>query len=63
MDFVLIFQKDLLKRKPVMLNGNNCDVEAWGNYDASRVAIWKRYYDTLQLKSPGILFYTGTFCR
>ncbi|MEO7983236.1 MAG: alpha-amylase family glycosyl hydrolase [Bacteroidota bacterium] len=22
-------------------------------YDASRVAIWKRYYDTLQLKSPG----------
>ncbi len=22
-------------------------------YDASRVAIWKRYYDTMQLKSPG----------
>jgi 1,4-alpha-glucan branching enzyme len=34
-------------------NGNNCNVGAWGNYDASRVAIWKRYYDTLQLKSPG----------
>jgi 1,4-alpha-glucan branching enzyme len=34
-------------------NGNNCDVNAWGNYDATRVAIWKRYYDTLQLKSPG----------
>ena len=33
--------------------GNNCDVNAWGNYDSSRVAIWKRYYDTLQLKSPG----------
>jgi 1,4-alpha-glucan branching enzyme len=33
-------------------NGNNCDVNAWGAYDASRVAIWKRYYDTLQLKSP-----------
>lgn len=35
----------------------NCDtgpeVNNWGNYDASRVAIWKRYYDTLQLKSPG----------
>ena len=34
-------------------NGNNCNVNSWGNYDASRVAIWKRYYDTLQLKSPG----------
>lgn len=34
-------------------NGNNCNVGAWGNYDASRVAIWKRYYDTLQLKSAG----------
>jgi hypothetical protein len=28
-------------------------VNAWGAYDASRIAIWKRYYDTLQLKSPG----------
>lgn len=34
-------------------NGNNCNVAAWGAYDSSRVAIWKRYYDTLQLKSPG----------
>ena len=34
-------------------NGNNCNVNAWGAYDASRIAIWKRYYDTLQLKSPG----------
>jgi 1,4-alpha-glucan branching enzyme len=34
-------------------NGGNCNVGAWGNYDASRVAIWKRYYDTLQLKSSG----------
>jgi 1,4-alpha-glucan branching enzyme len=34
-------------------NGNNCNVNTWGNYDATRVAIWKRYYDTLQLKSPG----------
>ncbi|MEP7165283.1 MAG: alpha-amylase family glycosyl hydrolase [Ferruginibacter sp.] len=33
--------------------GANCNVGAWGNYDASRVAIWKRYYDTLQLKSAG----------
>ncbi|MEX1203142.1 MAG: alpha-amylase family glycosyl hydrolase [Ferruginibacter sp.] len=34
-------------------NGNNCNINNWGNYDASRIAIWKRYYDTLQLKSPG----------
>lgn len=34
-------------------NGGNCNVDSWSNYDASRVAIWKRYYDTLQLKSPG----------
>jgi 1,4-alpha-glucan branching enzyme len=33
--------------------GNNCNVAAWSAYDASRIAIWKRYYDTLQLKSPG----------
>lgn len=29
------------------------DVAAWGRYDATRVAIWKRYYDTLQAKSSG----------
>jgi 1,4-alpha-glucan branching enzyme len=34
-------------------NGGNCDVNAMGNYDASRVAIWKRYYDTVQNKSNG----------
>lgn len=34
-------------------NGGNCNVDAWSAYDASRVAIWKAYYDTLQLKSPG----------
>jgi 1,4-alpha-glucan branching enzyme len=28
------------------------DVTTWGHYDADRVAIWKQYYDTLQLKSP-----------
>ena len=31
-------------------------------YDASRVAIWKRYYDTCQLKSPGSYVYTRTLC-
>lgn len=33
--------------------GNNCDVNAWGNYDSSRVKIWKGYYDTIQAKAPG----------
>ena len=31
---------------------NPTDVSAWGNYDASRVAIWKRIYDTMQVVSP-----------
>jgi 1,4-alpha-glucan branching enzyme len=34
-------------------NGGNCDVNGWSAYDASRVAIWKAYYDTLQQKAPG----------
>ncbi len=29
------------------------DYNAWGAYDASRIAIWKGYYDTIQAKSPG----------
>jgi len=32
---------------------SGADVNLWGQYDASRIAIWKRYYDTMQLKSPG----------
>ncbi|HWJ89466.1 MAG TPA: alpha-amylase family glycosyl hydrolase, partial [Flavisolibacter sp.] len=32
-------------------NGGNCNVNAWSNYDASRVAIWKGYYDSVQNKS------------
>lgn len=34
-------------------NGNNCNVSAWSAYDASRIAIWKGYYDTVQNKSSG----------
>jgi 1,4-alpha-glucan branching enzyme len=34
-------------------NGGNCNVGAMGNYDASRVAIWKRYFDSVQNKSNG----------
>ncbi len=32
-------------------NGSNCNEGAMAAYDASRVAIWKAYYDTLLLKS------------
>jgi Alpha amylase, catalytic domain len=33
--------------------GNNCNVGAWGNYDAGRVAIWDTIYDQMQVASPG----------
>jgi glycosidase len=45
------FRFDLSKGFTQTNSGN--DVGKWGQFDASRVAIWKRYYDTLQLKSPG----------
>ncbi|HLF45954.1 MAG TPA: alpha-amylase family glycosyl hydrolase [Chitinophagaceae bacterium] len=45
------FRFDLSKGFTQVNYGTN--VGAWGQYDPSRVAIWKRYYDTLQLKSPG----------
>ncbi len=34
-------------------NGANCNEAAMANYDLSRINIWKRYYDTMQLKAPG----------
>ncbi|WP_276480724.1 alpha-amylase family glycosyl hydrolase [Paraflavitalea pollutisoli] len=34
-------------------NGENCNQASWDAYDASRIAIWKKYYDTLQAKSAG----------
>ena len=34
-------------------NGNNCNENQMSAYDASRVAIWKRYYDSVQTKSSG----------
>jgi hypothetical protein len=45
------FRFDLSKGFTQTNSGSN--VGAWGQYDASRVAIWKKYYDTLQVKSPG----------
>lgn len=44
--------KGFTQKQTCDANGNNCDVGAWSNYDAGRIAIWKGYYDTLQLKSP-----------
>ncbi len=45
------FRFDLSKGFTQFNSGNN--VTLWGQYDASRIAIWKRYYDTAQLKSSG----------
>jgi len=45
------FRFDLSKGFTQVNSGT--DVNAWSQYDASRVSIWKSYYDTLQLKSPG----------
>lgn len=45
------FRFDLSKGFTQFNSGN--DVGLWGQYDASRVAIWKKYYDTIQVKSPG----------
>lgn len=44
------FRWDLSKGFTQTDNLNN--VAAWGNYDASRVAIWKRIYDKMQTLSP-----------
>jgi glycosidase len=33
--------------------GNNCNVSAWGNYDAGRVATWDTIYNQMQAISPG----------
>jgi glycosidase len=45
------FRWDLSKGFTQVNSGSN--VGAWGAYDASRVAIWKRYYDSCMSKSPG----------
>ena len=34
-------------------DGNNCNQANWDAYDAGRIATWKKYYDTIQLKSNG----------
>lgn len=44
------FRWDLSKGFTQTNNPNN--VGAWGNYDAGRVATWKRIYDSMQAVSP-----------
>ena len=45
------FRWDLSKGFTQVNNPNN--EAAWGNYDASRIAIWKRIYQKMQSVSPG----------
>jgi hypothetical protein len=33
--------------------GNNCDINAWGNYDSSRVRTWDTIYNQMQASSAG----------
>ncbi len=44
------FRWDLSKGFTQVNSGS--DVNAWGNYDASRINIWKRIYDSMQYVSP-----------
>jgi hypothetical protein len=44
------FRWDLAKGFTQFNSGN--DVGLWGNYDASRVAIWRNYYDSMMSYSP-----------
>lgn len=53
------FRFDLSKGFTQTNSGTN--VSLWGQYDASRVAIWKRYYDTSS--STGQLCNPRAFCR
>ncbi len=45
--------KGFTQKQTCDANGNNCNEGAMAAYDASRVAIWKKYYDSVQLKSNG----------
>ena len=52
------FRWDLSKgfTQNTQCGGSTTDEACIANYHADRVAIWKRYYDSMQLKSP------GTYC-
>jgi len=40
--------KGFTQKRTCDTTGNNCDVNAWGAYDSSRVTTWKRIYDKIQ---------------
>ncbi|HYK46967.1 MAG TPA: alpha-amylase family glycosyl hydrolase, partial [Parafilimonas sp.] len=44
--------KGFTQRRTCDAFGNNCDVNAWGQYDDGRVAIWDSIYDQQQRISP-----------
>jgi glycosidase len=45
--------KGFTQTKTCDATGNNCNVGAWGNYDAGRVATWDTIYNQMQAASPG----------
>ncbi|RYY62225.1 MAG: 1,4-alpha-glucan-branching protein, partial [Chitinophagaceae bacterium] len=45
--------KGFTQRQSCDANGANCNQGTWDAYDAGRIAIWKAYYDSLQLHAPG----------
>lgn len=45
--------KGFTQTKTCDATGNNCNVGAWGAYDAGRVATWDTIYNTMQAASPG----------
>lgn len=58
------FRWDLSKgfTQNAQCNGSTTDESCISAYHADRVAIWKRYYDTMQLKSPGSYCILEHFC-
>jgi glycosidase len=45
--------KGFTQTKTCDATGNNCDVAAWGNYDAGRVTTWDTIYNQMQAASSG----------
>lgn len=58
------FRWDLSKgfTQNVQCGGSTTNESCISAYHADRVAIWKRYYDTMQLKSPGTYCILEHFC-
>ena len=58
------FRWDLSKgfTQNIHCGGSTTNETCIAQYDADRVKIWKRYYDTIQLKSPGSYCILEHFC-